>query len=207
MNITTHSNNPPSIDPAAWWRMLCWVTPQIAVSGDLDTRRADRGVQQLREWVDAGVTHIVDAREEWNDERFVGVHAPDLTYHWVGTHDDGSGQSDEWFEAGVRVAVDALRDPSAKVVLHCHMGVNRGPSLTFALLLALGFDPVQALTAIRAARPIAATLYAEDAVDWWHRRIGSSESVRHAARECVRTWLETHATDAHWVISRIRRAS
>ncbi len=55
------------------------------------------------------------------------------------------------------------------MLVHCHMGINRGPSMAYACLLVLGWDPIEAMTAIRTARPIAAIGYAEDALDWHHR--------------------------------------
>jgi hypothetical protein len=48
------------------------------------------------------------------------------------------------------------------------MGINRGPSMGFAILLALGWDAREALDAIHAARPIAFVAYAEDALRWHH---------------------------------------
>jgi len=92
------------------------------------------------------------------------------------------------------------------VLVHCHMGVNRGPSMAFAILLGLGHDPVEALRAIRSARPIAAILYAEDAISWWHRRNGTPETIAYAERRRVREWLRKNEVDVGWIISRIRRA-
>jgi hypothetical protein len=51
-----------------------------------------------------------------------------------------------------------------KVFVHCHMGINRGPSTAFAILLDQGMAPEQAFDLIRAKRPIAAVYYAEDAL-------------------------------------------
>ena len=65
--------------------------------------------------------------------------------------------------------------PDAVVLVHCHMGVNRGPSMAYAILLALGWDAVEALNAISAARPIAGVIYAGNALSWWHRTNGSSQ--------------------------------
>ena len=85
------------------------------------------------------------------------------------------------------------------------MGVNRGPSMAYAVMLAHGFDAVEALDAIRAARPIAAIIYAHDAVSWWHRSNGASPStIDHDVRR-VKRWLRTNHVDDNWVASRIRR--
>lgn len=39
---------------------------------------------------------------------------------------------DEWFWDGVDFAFEALADPDAQILAHCHMGINRGPSMAFA---------------------------------------------------------------------------
>jgi dual specificity phosphatase 3 len=198
-----HHSTPP--DPASWWRRLGWVTDRIAVSGDLPHDR-DQARRQLDEWRAAGVTHIVDVRGEWNDASFVAAEAPELTYHWLGTHDHGGGQPDDWFAAGVEAVRAALADPEAKVVIHCHMGVNRAPSLAVAVLVALGWQPIDALLAVRAARPIAAALYSEDATEWALRAAGVSETEVMAQRRAVREWLRANPVDVTWIISRIRLA-
>ena len=84
----------------------------------------------------------------------------------------------EWFEDLTAWAVDALDDPDARLLVHCHMGVNRGPSAAFAILLALGWDPFDALDAIRDARPIAYIAYAEDVLAWHHDRHGATDEQR-----------------------------
>lgn len=196
--------SPSESDPAAWHRHPCVVTPELILTGDLvaDPVAAQ---EQLAGWVALGVTHIIDVREEANDETFVAHHAPDLTYIWLGTRDNGGGQADEWFARGVDAAVTALADPGARVLVHCHMGINRGPSMGFAILCALGWDPIEALDTIRAARPIAGVIYADDAIDWWLRHRGAPTAAITASRQAVRRWLDNDALDVGWVISRVRR--
>lgn len=194
------------IDPAAWWRVIGFPCPQVAVSGDLDRDDDNRALEQLREWSAQGVTDIIDVRGEWSDEAFVAEHSPGMRYHWLGTDDWGNGQPDEWFEAGVAAALQSLADPDRTVMVHCHMGVNRGPSMAFAIMLALGFDPIDALAAIRGARPIAAIIYAQDALLWWHRRRGSSSTEAQRDLRRLRQWHRDHPVDVAWVVSRIRLA-
>lgn len=200
-------NNLKILEPAAWWRTLCFPTPTIAISGDLNTRTSSAAATQIDQWRAAGITDIVDMRAEQSDAALVSHFAPDLQYHWVGTHDDGSGQPDEVFDAAVDSVLNALVDPDRKVLVHCHMGVNRGPSAGFAAMLALGYDPVEALSMIRAARPIAAIIYATDALDWWHRRSGTPTVQRIVEEAAVEDWFDTNPIDTAWVISRIWRAS
>lgn len=195
-----------SLQPAAWWRVLCFPIERVALSGDLDTTTSGTAQRQLMTWADAGITDIIDVRREWSDASLVARLAPWMRYHWIGTHDSGHAQSDDWFDEGVEAALDALADPDRKVVVHCHMGVNRAPSLAFGVLLALGHHPVEALDLIRASRPIAAVLYAQDALRWWHRRSAAPMDTRAAERSAVAEWLDRNAADVGWVISRIRAA-
>jgi len=169
-------------------RMLTWVTPQLALCGGLPDDPAAK-TRQLDEWMAAGVTHIVDTRVERSDEMFVIGHAPNVGYSWVGLEDEGGARPDEWFDAGVEAALAAIGGRGGRVLVHCHLGVNRGPSLAFAVMLTLGWDPVEALDAIRAARPVATVLHAVDATRWWHRRIRSDPRIATAEADRVQLWL------------------
>lgn len=202
-NLIDHPTSPSESDPASWHRHPCVVTNGLILTGDLPMNPA-QARSQLASWADLGVTHIIDVREEASDAEFVARHAPHITYHWLGTHDHGGRQDDQWFAAGVNAALTALADPDATVLVHCHMGINRGPSMGFAILCALGWEPVDALNAIRAARPIAAVLYADDAITWWLRQTSATPSQATAARESVRDWLANDYLDVGWVISRVR---
>jgi dual specificity phosphatase 3 len=107
---------------------------------------------------------------------------------------------DEWFDHGVAFALAALEEPDTKLLVHCHMGINRGPSLAYAVMLALGFDPVDAIDRIRRARPIAHADYAEDALDWWQRRSGTSETTAAAERRALREWRRNNKLDVVRII-------
>ena len=203
-NESSTDTNPPT-DPAGWWRHPCFVHSGLIVSGDLPTEeRAARS--QLADWAQLGVTHIVDVREEWSDAALVERYAPQMSYVSAGCDDFGGKRADAWFAAVLDELGDALRDPAAVVLVHCHMGVNRGPSMAFRLLLEQGWDAVDALNAIRRSRPIAALIYAKDAVDHFHRSHGSPDTVRYTDRHRVSDWLDTNRVDVGWVISRIRLA-
>ena len=126
-----------------------FVTPQLAVGGDLD-RRALAALEQLLELAEAGMTHIVDVRLEANDEDFV-----------------------QRFAAA-------------------------------AVLLGQGWDAVEALSAIRGARPIAYIDYADDALAWYHARVGgdSADLLRDVRR--VAQWRRDNYLDASTVIRQVR---
>lgn len=204
--MNTFPTIPSPLQPGDIWRTLCFVEPWLAVSGDLATEVSDEvATAQLRSWQDAGITHIVDVRGEFEDIEFVATHAPELEYSWLGTHDDGGAQSDDWWDAGL-VAIERVRQADGRVVVHCHMGVNRAPSLAYRVLLAEGVDHIEAFERIRSARPIAAVSYAPSALDHHHRTIGSPESVRIAEIRALREHMLASDVDTRWIISNIRTA-
>lgn len=178
------------------------VTSQLLVGGDLDPDDTV-ATTQLTELLALGVRHIVDARVEWTDEAFVERLAPFVRYHHVGIDDAGQRIPDSWWDATVPRVQDALRSGD-RVLVHCHMGINRGPSLAYATLLAEGWDPVKALATIRAARPIAAVAYAEDALSWHHRRTGVAGVARQDDRERLADWRREHPLDVVRIIRRQR---
>ena len=145
--------------PEEWWRTLCEVVvpnrrgARIVVSGDLHQDPL-AALEQLREWQAFGITHILDVRGEYSDRAFVAEHAPEVGYIECGTHDDGAfgvHQDGSWFDAALAGLGDILSDPDAVVLVHCHMGVNRAPSMALRLLLEQGASLEPALDAIRAA--------------------------------------------------------
>jgi len=177
-----------------------YVTDQLLVGGDLDTLDPRLAEAQLLELVESGVTHVVDTRIEWSDELWVAERAPDVGYLHHGMDDVGQQVPAQWFDDGVRWVVDAMGSGGV-VLTHCHMGINRGPSLGFAVLLAQGWKVVAALDAIRAARPIAFVAYAEDALRWHH---GADRDALRAARSQLAQWREDNDLDLVEVIRRKR---
>lgn len=188
--------------PALKTADAAFVTDTLLVGGDLDALDDQLAASQLHELAEAGVTHILDTRIEWSDEQWVADLLPQLRYLHHGMDDAGQRVPGEYFESGVTWANDAF-DGGGTVLVHCHMGVNRGPSLGFAIMLAQGWDPFEALDAIRAARPIAWIAYADDVLAWHHRRRGTTELL-HADRARLERWRETHALDLAAVIRRKR---
>lgn len=178
-------------DTTQWHRRLCPVTDGIIISGDL-SEDPDQAVRQLKQWEQAGITHVLDTRFEWSDEELVADHAPGIVYGWIGTDDDGNTQPDEWFDDGLTFSADALSDPDAVVLVHCHMGINRGPSMAYRILLESGWDPIEALDAIWDARPIADIGYAEDALDHYHRSHAIPAKRRVLDRDRVVMWRYEH---------------
>ena len=188
--------------PARQHREVCWITPTLAVSGDLPSHRGER-LAHLQRWQSEGLTHVLDVREERDDSVFIRENST-IEPHWLGVDDDWGAISSEWFEAVTAVAGRVYEsDDEARLLVHCHMGVNRGPSAAFAILLARGWEATSALEAIRTARPFAGILYAPEAAEWFATRAGASEADVVAARDEVVTWLEQNPIDLPWVIRSI----
>lgn len=144
-----------------------FLTPYLAIGGDLDMTAHDVALGQLEELSDAGVSHVIDVRIERSDEEWLRERRADVEYLHLGIDDAGQRVPGAWFDEGVAFAREAV-ESGGVVLAHCHMGINRGPSMGFAVLLALGWDAREALDAIHAARPIAFVAYAEDALRWHH---------------------------------------
>ena len=201
-----HMNNydiAENLPAESWWRQLCEVSPGIYVSGDLhhDKTCAEK---QLDKWRKEELTHIVDCREEWNDSKIVKHYAPEITYWHIGTHDNGGVQEFDWFDKGTDLIEEALLVPNSKILIHCHMGVNRAPSMAFAALLRSGKGIVESLDAIRSARPIAAIMYAESALIWHGLKNNwSHKDIESGIRE-IHAWHRNNRIDIGWIISRIR---
>ena len=183
-----------------------FVTERLAVGGDLDNYDADLAARQAHDLQAQGITHVLDVRQEWNDEALMRQLVPTITYRHLGVDDAGQRMPAAWFDAVTSWALAALADPDTKVLTHCHMGINRGPSAGFAILLAMGWEPVAALDAIRSARSIAHIDYAEDVLRWHHARMNVPADVQAADRAAVREWRHEHQMDVGAVIRGIRAA-
>ena len=141
------------------------LTDTLWTGGDLPEDDAT-AIAHIADWLAAGIGTVIDCRVEWTDEEFVAAVAPGIRYINLGIDDAGQRVPPAWFD---RVVAAADTAPAGTgVLVHCHMGINRGPSAAYALLLAAGHDPVEAIDLIRSQRPIAAVGYAEDALRWWH---------------------------------------
>lgn len=129
----------------------------ITTTGDVDALVA------------AGVTHILNCRDEFDDAPLLAGRA--LTYCWNGAPDDGQPKPTDWFAKSIAFAVPALaafpgtaQNARPRVFAHCAGGLNRGPSTTYAIMLALGFPYDTAEQLIRKVRPQVLLAYKADAV-------------------------------------------
>ena len=178
-----------------------FVTDFLAVGGDL-AYDPETAAAQAIDLVTHGVTHVLDVRHEADDEAFWQL-IPEVTYRWDGIDDAGQRLPLEWFDRIVGWATAAIAADGV-VLTHCHMGINRGPSAGYAVLLGLGWDPVEALAAIRSARPIAHIWYAEDALAWHFDRTAASAPERRDTLARVSRWRDQNPLDVVRIIRGIR---
>lgn len=178
-----------------------FVTEFLAVGGDLAYDNEEAAAQAI-ELVDAGITHVLDVRHECDDSE-LWSYVPEITYRWDGIDDAGQAVPAEWFDGIVDWAGEAIAEGGV-VLTHCHMGINRGPSAGYAVLLSLGWDPVDALAAIRSARSIANVWYAEDALSWHFARTGATLAERRSVLARVRRWRDQNPLDVVRIIRSIR---
>jgi protein-tyrosine phosphatase len=117
--------------------------------------------QDVTQLLAVGITHVVDCRAEFDDTMlFAGAGVAVL---WIGVQDDGLPKPTEWFQRGIEFSLPALAVPKSKVYFHCAAGVNRGPSMCYVVLRALGLYASQAEGLIRSARPQVGLAYKADA--------------------------------------------
>jgi dual specificity phosphatase 3 len=134
-----------------------WVTPRIAVGGGVWS--SDHVDSLLSE----GITHVIDCRSD-NQATLALYAGKPITCIHCPTDDNGKPKHWTWFAQGVFPAIAALLDNDTnKLLVHCAGGVNRGPSMAYAILRALGLTPRDSWQMITEVRPIAKICYAPDA--------------------------------------------
>lgn len=134
-----------------------FVLPRVAVGSAIgDSEEFSKAL------VDAGVLYVVDCQGEHDDTPFLVLH--NMFTCWCPTQDDGQPKPPEWWGKGITWALQQYSVPTAKIYFHCAAGVNRGPSMCFGFMLALGFDAASAEALIRKARPQVGIAYRDDAI-------------------------------------------
>lgn len=140
---------------------ITWLLDDVATGGDL-AYDPDKAEAQADAIIAAGITHIFDARIEDDDSEYWAQRG--VKYLRVGVNDEaGSHLPVSFFDKAVYFARQAQRE-GGKILLHCHMGINRGPSAAVAVLIDRGMAPVEALKHIVARRDIAGVYFFMDAV-------------------------------------------
>ncbi|POH59155.1 hypothetical protein C3B59_18250 [Cryobacterium zongtaii] len=170
---------------------VCQLTDQLWIGGELSPVDPDLAQRQLDELCASGIDSIVDTRIERDDVDWVTEAKAEIDYLHIGVEDAGFLMPDDWFDEGVTYALDQIGDGHV-VLAHCQAGINRGPTMGFAILLAQGWDPIDALELIRTRRPIARIAYAEQAVDWWCRKTDVPEQIADEKVLRVEKWRDQH---------------
>lgn len=184
------------------------VNDWLLVGGDLDLANDLTGqnyaesVAQLR---GLGVTHVLDLRAEYQDRVAWGLGGlPHENYCHAPIVDSARHTpAESWYET-IESFVDRFWDASAtgdKLYVHCHMGINRGPSAAMLALLTVEpyLTPFAAFMMIRNARPQAGIVYAEHV---GRRHIingaGGEEAMEndYEAIAAAEEWIAT--MDAYW---------
>jgi protein-tyrosine phosphatase len=139
---------------------ITWITEQIGVGGGI--WNADNMMKVEAE----GITHIIDMQIEFDDRDLVPPHDPDgpnIQVLWNPTDDDFQPKPPSLLRFGVEFAEKALKDPGAKLFIHCAAGVHRAPMMALAVLGSRGWNLQDARHLIEDKRPVAdfADVYVE----------------------------------------------
>lgn len=129
-----------------------FVTDRMAVGGSIFTRENFEALTR------AGFTHIINTQIEFDDTTLLrgGDHEPESgepAIFWLPTDDDFLPKPFEFFDSGVRYALDVFDQPESKLLIHCASGIHRAPMLALALLRVLGYERHDALRLLHARRP------------------------------------------------------
>lgn len=127
-----------------------WITPKLAV-GNIVLNYDD-----VAKLLHEQITHVLD---------LCGLSPVDVIYKDAGivhfalpAPDDGKPREWAWLRDGVAFAHDALRAGS-RVLVHCHAGISRSPSMVYAILRTRGMAAQAAEEQIVKNRPIAHLTY------------------------------------------------
>ncbi len=133
---------------------VSFVTDRLAVGNSIDT------TADLELLAQKGITHIINCRAEFDDSTipdfskyFSFPTSTALRYQWCPTNDDGQPKPASWFNPGIVFGLAALCVPRNKLYVHCQGGINRGPSMTLAILRAWGIGKLAASTMLLTAHP------------------------------------------------------
>ena len=102
---------------------------------------------------DLGVRLVINMRIEKRPAS--DWHNPPLDFLWLPTFDvPGLVIPIRYLTRGVQAAIETIQS-GGKVYAHCHKGRHRGVAMGASILIALGYDPDEAIELIKEQRPIA----------------------------------------------------
>jgi len=125
---------------------ITWLDDRVAVGGGI------WNAENMAVLSRAGITHIIDMQIEFDDRPLAKPHG--IVVCWNPVDDDFEPKPPEVFERGVEFALEALREPEAKLFIHCAAGVHRAPMMALALL-GRGSTVEDAMDLIERLRPAA----------------------------------------------------
>jgi protein-tyrosine phosphatase len=146
---------------------VTWVTERIALGGGI------WNTSNMAELARSGVTHVVDMQIEFNDTPL--GEAAGVRVLWNPADDDFMPKPARLLEQGVEFVLEALKEPEAKVYIHCAAGVHRAPMMTLAVLCTMGWDMDRAMALIETKRPVVdfADVYVESVRRFLETRVES----------------------------------
>jgi protein tyrosine phosphatase (PTP) superfamily phosphohydrolase (DUF442 family) len=147
---------------------ISFVTPWLAVGGAIATE------EDVEEILEQGITHIINCRVGVDDNQLLRGRAG---YLWDPAPDDRKPKPSRWFIDAITFTKAAIKDPGAKVLVHCTGGIDRSPSVAYAILRSMGHSEAEAEHAVLSGRPEARFPYKRDA-DAAIRALGSLDSVK-----------------------------
>jgi protein-tyrosine phosphatase len=122
-----------------------WITERLATGAQITSK------DDITTLIQAGITHIIDMRAEYNDGILDDARVILL---WLPQQDDGTPRDPTQVRLGITFALGvALSKVGNRVLCHCAAGMNRGPLQTFAILRAMGLPQQEAIDRIRTKRP------------------------------------------------------
>ena len=146
------------------------VRPWLAIGG-----RPDATLLEWRHDNNRRITHVVNALERDEEPAVAEAYGDNILK--LNLKDDGDDRRFAALVPEVAAFVRRARaaDPNAVVYVHCKSGVNRAPSLAMALLISLDRATfVEALAAVRAARPSCRPKYVQAVATYEDRELGRS---------------------------------
>lgn len=162
---------------------ISWINDQLATGGDFSYVET-KAILQFEDLLSQDIDLVIDCRIEADDADM--WEGSGVDYLHLPT-DDKHGWSipSEHFDHAVEAAMEVI-EAGGRVFAHCHMGVNRGPSTAYAIMLEMGMDPCEAFDLIRTKRRQAGIVYAEDALRAHYLRHDIDEDVRVLSRHINR---------------------
>ena len=125
---------------------MTWIMDRIAVGGGIEN------AENMAEVARAGITHIINMQIEFDDTELARAYGIKVLNN--GVYNDFEPKPPELFQRGVEFGTAALRKQNTKLLIHCTLGMHRAPTMTLALLCALGWPLQVARQLIERCRPI-----------------------------------------------------